>query len=53
MLDRLALVASLIKAVVLGVGASALAIAPAWVKPVLLVCGSLALAACVVVVSQS
>jgi len=52
-LDRLALVATLIKAVVLGVTASMLTVAPAWMKPLLLLCGSLALAACVVAVSKS
>ena len=52
-LDRLALVATLIKALVLGLGSSVLAIAPAWVKPFILLVGSLGLAACVVVASQS
>lgn len=53
MLDRLALVATLIKALLLGLGSSALALAPGWVKPLILVLGSLALAACVVVATQS
>ena len=52
-LDRLALVATLIKALVLGLGSSVLSIAPGWVKPFVLVSASLALAACVVVASQS